>query len=113
VALALDPTNAEVRHEFDNSLRLMGNDSAAEEHLLEAIALEPDRPMTLLHLAWIDAAATRNTEARRWFDSAIVVLPGFFKGYAERAAMRRVVGDTAGARADAETAVRLRPAEDR
>jgi tetratricopeptide (TPR) repeat protein len=111
--VALDPTNAEVRHEFGNSLRLAGNDSAAEVQLLEAIALEPDRPMTLLHLAWIDAAAKRNAEARRWFDSAIVVHPGFFQAYAERAALRLVLGDAAAARADAETAVRLRPAEDR
>ncbi|HET8623611.1 MAG TPA: protein kinase [Gemmatimonadales bacterium] len=112
-AVALDPTNAEVRLEFGYWLRLMGNDSAAKAQLLEAIALEPDLPMPMLHLAWIDAAAKHYADARRWLDSAIVVHPGFFQGYAERAAMRLVVGDTAGARADAETAVRLRPAEDR
>ncbi|MGH7731941.1 MAG: hypothetical protein ACRENJ_11910, partial [Candidatus Eiseniibacteriota bacterium] len=112
-AVALDSANAEVRHEFAMVLRLLGDDSAARVQLREAVALEPDRPMSLVHLGWIDAAAERYAEARRWFDSAIVVHRGFYQAYAERAALRLAMGDTAGARADAETAVRLRPAEDR
>ncbi len=111
--VALDSANAEVRHEFGMVLRLLGDDSAAGVQLREAVALDPDRPMSLVHLGWIDAAAGRYAEARRWFDSAIVVHRGFFQAYAERAALRLVVGDTVGARADAETAVRLRPADDR
>ena len=74
--------------------------------------LEPDRPMSLVHLGWIDVAAGRYAEARRWLDSAIVVDRGFYQGYAERALVRLVTGDSAGARLDAETAVRLRPASD-
>jgi len=112
-AVALDSANAEVRHEFAMVLRLLGNDSAAGVQLREAVALEPDRPMSLVHLGWIDAAAGRYAEARLWLDSAIVVDRGFYQGYAERAALRLAVGDTAGAHADAETAVRLRPGEDR
>jgi eukaryotic-like serine/threonine-protein kinase len=111
-AVALDSTNAEVRHEFGMVLRLLGDDSTAAVQLREAVALEPDRPMSLVHLGWIDAAGGRRFEARRWFDSAIVVNPGFYQAYAERAALRLVLGDTTGARADAETAVRLRPAGD-
>jgi serine/threonine-protein kinase len=111
-ALTLDSANAEVRHEFGMVLRLLGDDSTAAVHLREAVALEPDRPMSLVHLGWIDAAAGRRFEARRWFDSAIVVNPGFYQAYAERAALRVVLGDTSEARADAETAVRLRPTAD-
>jgi serine/threonine-protein kinase len=112
-AVELDPSNAEVRHEFGMLLRLVDDDSAAAAHFREAIALEPDRPMTLVHLGWIDAEGGRRAEAQRWFDSAIVVHPGFYQGYTERAALKVVLGDTSGARADAETALRLRPADDR
>jgi hypothetical protein len=54
----------------------------------------------------------RYADARRWLDSAAAVDPGFYQAYAERAALRLVTGDTAGARADAQTAVRLRPASE-
>jgi Flp pilus assembly protein TadD len=94
-------------------LRLVDDDSAARVQFRQAVALEPDRPMSLVHLGWIDAAAGRRTTGARWFDSAIVVNRGFYQAYTERAALRLTAGDTSGARADAETAVRLRPADDR
>jgi TolB-like protein len=111
-AVAIDSTNAEAHHELGMVLRLAGNDSEAAVHLRHAVALDNDRPMSLVHLGWIDAAAGRHADARRWFDSAIVLHPGFFQAYAERAPLRLALGDTSGARADAETAVRLRPVED-
>jgi Flp pilus assembly protein TadD len=55
----------------------------------------------------------RYADSRRWLDSAAAVNPGFYQAYTERAALRLAMGDTAGARSDAETAVRLRPASDR
>jgi tetratricopeptide (TPR) repeat protein len=94
------------------ALRLLGDDAAAAAQFHDALAIEPDRPMSLLHLAWIDMARRRYQDARRWLDSSTVVYPGFYQAYAERGALRLVTGDTAGARADAETAVRLRPPED-
>jgi tetratricopeptide (TPR) repeat protein len=94
------------------TLRLLADDAAAAAQFRDALAIEPDRPMTLLHLAWIDLAQRRYQDARRWLDSSTVVYPGFYQAYAERAALRLVTGDTVGARADAETAVRLRPPED-
>jgi tetratricopeptide (TPR) repeat protein len=93
-------------------LRLLDDDSSAAEHFRRAVALEPDRPMSLVHLGWIDMEARRWAAARRWFDSATAVNPGFFQAYAERAALRLATGDSAGARLDAETAVRLRPESD-
>ena len=112
-AVAIESTNAEAHHELGMVLRLAEADSEAAVHLRQAVALDSDRPMSLVHLGWIDAAAGRHAQARRWFDSAIVLQPGFYQAYAERAPLRLVVGDTSGARADAETAGRLRPPEDR
>jgi tetratricopeptide (TPR) repeat protein len=111
-AVDLDPTNAEAHHEFGMDLRLLDEDSAAAEQFRQAVAIEPDRPMTMVHLAWIDMIRRRNADARRWLDSAAAVNPGFYQAYAERAALRLVMGDSAGARADAQTAVRLRPASE-
>jgi tetratricopeptide (TPR) repeat protein len=108
----LDPGNAEAHHEYGMTLRLLGDDAAAGAQFRSALAIDPDRPMSMLHLAWIDMAGRRYADARRWLDSATVINPGFYQAHAERAALRLVRGDTAGARADAETTVRLRPAED-
>ena len=108
-AVNLDPGSAEAHHEYGMTLRLLGDAASAAAQFHEALAIEPDRPMSLLHLAWIDMARRRFQDARRWLDSATAVDPGFYQAYAERAALRMVSGDTAGARADAETAVHLRP----
>ena len=111
-AVDLDPSNAEAHHEFGMSLRLLDEDSAAAEQFRQALVIEPDRPMSLVHLGWIDMIGRRYADARRWLDSAAAVNPGFYQAYAERAALRLITGDTAGARADAQTAVRLRPASE-
>jgi eukaryotic-like serine/threonine-protein kinase len=111
-AVDLDSSNAEVHHEYGMILRLLDQDSAAAGHFRRAVALEPDRPMSLVHLGWIDMTAGRSGDARRWLDSAAAVNPGFYQAYAERAVLRLLTGDSAGARLDAETAVRLRPESD-
>jgi serine/threonine protein kinase/Tfp pilus assembly protein PilF len=111
-AVDLDPTNAEAHHEFGMSLRLLDEDSAAAEQFSQALAIEPDRPMSLVHLAWIDMIRRRYADARRWLDSAASVNQAFWQAYAERAALRLTKGDTIGARADAQLAVRLRPETD-
>jgi serine/threonine-protein kinase len=111
-AVDLNPGDAEVFHEFGMHLRLLGQDSAAEKQFRRAVEIEPDRPMSLVHLGWIGMSQQRYDDARRWLDSAVAINPGFFQAYAERAQLRLAVGDTGGARTDAETAVRLRPATD-
>ena len=112
-AVDLDPDNAEAYHELGMTLRLLDEDSVAAEQFQRALTIEPDRPMSMVHLGWIEMARRRYTDARRWLDSAAAVNPGFYQAYTERAALRLAVGDTAGARSDAETAVRLKPASDR
>jgi tetratricopeptide (TPR) repeat protein len=111
-AVTLDPSNAEAHHEFGMVLRLQDDDPAAADQFREALAIDPDRPMSLVHLGWIDMAGRRYGEARRWLDSAAAVNPGFFQAYMERAQLRLAMGDTMGARGDAETTIRLRPPGD-
>jgi eukaryotic-like serine/threonine-protein kinase len=111
-AVDLEPGNAEAHHELGMVLRLLGDNSSAAEQFRQALEIEPDRPMSLVHLGWIDMARRRYREASRWLDSAAAVNPGFFQAYMERAQLRLTMGDTAGARADAETTVRLRPRSD-
>jgi tetratricopeptide (TPR) repeat protein len=108
----LDSSNAEAYHEYGMILRELDQDSAAAARFRRAVSLEPDRPMSLVHLGWIDMNAGRYADARAWLDSAAAVNPGFYQAYAERALVRLVTGDSAGARLDAETAIRLRPASD-
>jgi len=111
-AVNLDPSNAEAHHEFGMSLRLLNEDSAAAEQFRQALAIEPDRPMSLVHLAWIDMIRRDYADARRWLDSAAAVNQGFWQAYAERASLRLITGDTTGARADADLVVRIRPGSD-
>jgi serine/threonine-protein kinase len=111
-AVDLDSANAEAYHEYGMILRELDQDSAAAVRFRRAVALDPDRPMSLVHLGWIDMNAGRYADARRWLDSAASVNPGFYQAYAERALIRLVTGDTAGARLDAATAGRLRPVSD-
>lgn len=72
----LEPGNAEAHHEFGMSLRLLDDDAAAAEQFRQALAIDPDRPMSLVHLAWIDMIGRRYADARRWLDSAAAVNPG-------------------------------------
>jgi tetratricopeptide (TPR) repeat protein len=111
-AADLDPANAEAHHEFGMNLRLLDDGATAAAEFQRALAIEPDRPMSLVHLGWISMEQQRYADARRWFDSAAAVNPGFYQAYSERAALRLTTGDSAGARADAATAVRLRPESD-
>jgi serine/threonine-protein kinase len=111
-AVDLSPGNAEAHHEFGMNLRLLEDDAAASAQFRRALTIDPDRPMSLVHLGWIDMIGRRYSDSKRWLDSAAGVNPGFYQAYVERAALRLVMQDTAGARQDAQTALRLRPSSD-
>ena len=106
-AIALDSANAEAYHQYAGILTELGRDSSAAAACHHALQLEPDRPVTLVELADLSYLARRFAEAGRWLDSALAVDPSFQFAYAFRAAARLHLGDTAGARGDAETAARL------
>ena len=107
-ALGLDRRNAEAHHQYGMALLWLGRDSAAADMYRRALALEPERPITLFNLGRVAARQTRYVEARRWADSALAIDPGADYAYVLRALAEFRLGSPAEARADAETAARLR-----
>ncbi len=107
-AVGLDPRNAEAHHQYGMALLWLGRDSAAADMYRRALALEPERPITLFNLGRVAARQTRYVEARRWADSALAIDPGADYAYVLRALAEFRLGSPAEARADAETAARLR-----
>jgi TolB-like protein/Flp pilus assembly protein TadD len=106
-ALALDSGNAEAHHLYALQLRNLGDDSAAAAEYHRALAIEPGRAISLQGLGSLRYPARRYAEARLWFDSTLVVDPGYYLAYLRRARVRLQLGETEEARGDAETAMRL------
>jgi tetratricopeptide (TPR) repeat protein len=106
-AIALDPRSAEALHAYADILAELGDDSAAVATYRRALTLEPDRAITLHHLARVYVFGHRYREARRWLDSTLAVDPDYSPAYALRARVRLQLRDAVGARADAESAIRL------
>lgn len=106
-AIALDRTNAEALHQYGSALAQLGQDSLAIEAMRQALAVEPQRSVTGLELGYIAYLNGRYAEALRWADSSLRMDPSFFFAYQNRAYIRLALGDTAGARGDATTAIQL------
>jgi TolB-like protein len=101
-AIALDPENADAQHTYGTALLWLGNDSAGEAAFQRALAIDPARRNTLRFLALLRLLQHAYAPALRWADSAIAVDPTFLQAYVDRARARRLLGDTAGARRDAD-----------
>jgi TolB-like protein/tetratricopeptide (TPR) repeat protein len=99
-AIVLDPSNAEPHHLLGFTLALLGQDSAGLGHDRMALAIEPARPVTIMHLAHFALKYGRAAESRRWVDSALVVNAAFMNARMFRAILLLLDGDTAQARAD-------------
>jgi tetratricopeptide (TPR) repeat protein len=106
-AIALDRFNAEALHQYGSALAMLGRDSAATAVLHQALSTEPQRPVTLYELSYIEWINRRFASSLRWADSVVAIDPTFFLGYEQRGFARFFLGDTAGARRDGEAAVRL------
>jgi TolB-like protein len=106
-AIALDPGNAEALHQYGSILRDLGRDSAAVAMSLRALAIEPERAITLVQLGLIAVVDRQLPAADRWLDSAVAVDPTFAFAYPFRSAVHASLGDTAAARSDADMALRL------
>lgn len=106
-ATAIDPRDADAFHTLGVILGAMPDFPAAITAFDRALALEPVRGVTLLDRAQIEFASKRFAAAQRYIDSAIASEPQQARSYGLRAGLRLRMGDTTGARADAETAVRL------
>jgi len=107
-AIALDPVNAEAYHQYGMTLLWLGQDSAALAMYRRALELEPERAITLFNVARVRMRHNAYGDARRWLDSALAVDPGADYAYVLRALGHLRLGEVADARADGETAVRLR-----
>jgi TolB-like protein len=106
-AIALDRFNAEAFHQYGSALAQLERDSQATAALQHALAIEPQRPVTLVELSYVADINGRSREGLRWADSAVAVDPSFFFPFQQRGLIRLELGDTAGARRDATTAVQL------
>jgi len=91
-----------------NGSALVGSRLAAADMYGRALQLEPERPITLFNLGRVAARQVHYAEARRWADSALAIDPGADYAYVLRALAEFRLGKPAEARADAETAARLR-----
>jgi len=106
-AIALDRFNAEAVHQYGSALAQLEQDSQATAVLQQALAIEPQRPVTLVELSYVADINGRSREGLRWADSAVAMDPSFFFGFQQRGIVRLELGDSAGARRDAMTAVQL------
>jgi len=111
LATVFDPQSAEAFTFYGATLRELGEDAAASRALLHALELDPASLITMILLGDAAFLERRYQEASRWTDSALTIDPGFHDGYAMRGLFRFYLGDSAGARADAETALRIAPGE--
>lgn len=106
-AVALDPKDAEVWHQYGWFLYVLGRPNDALAALQRALALEPARAISCEHISRVLWNERRYDEARRWIDSAIVLDPEQSFYYSQRTSILLALEDTAGARRDAEASVRL------
>jgi Tfp pilus assembly protein PilF len=108
-AVALDPTNPEAQHQYGQALMAVGRYAEAKTAYHAALAVEPERPLTLVPLAAIALRERDAGAARRWADSAVVLASQAPYPWASRAQLRLALGDPAGARTDAERALEIDP----
>jgi TolB-like protein/Tfp pilus assembly protein PilF len=111
-AVQLDPRNAEAWHQLGGVLLYRLDDlSLARRAFDRALALDPQRMITLSNLGLMLRYQGRDAEALQIGDSAVATNPDSYYPRLVRGWTRLLLGDLAGARADADTAERLRPAD--
>ena len=106
-SIALNPENAESYHQFGAALQRLSEDSAAESAYRRALALEPTRAITLRNMGQLRVLQRDYGDALRWADSAVAADSTLVLAHVERARIRRLIGDTAGARQDADAVQRF------
>jgi TolB-like protein/Tfp pilus assembly protein PilF len=109
-AVALDPRNTEAWHQLGTTLQYLGKTAASDSALRRAVALEPDRFITLSNLSSSAEIDGRPAEAKVWNDSVMAVNPTWTPGLAARLRLAVARHDTATARATAALLDGDRPA---
>jgi tetratricopeptide (TPR) repeat protein len=105
--MALHPRESEPHHEYGWILRRLGRDEEAAVAYRRALAIDPNRPITLVHLADLHLLARQFAEARDLLDKAIAVDERFVHAYVRRCLARLHLADAEGARMDAARSVAL------
>jgi TolB-like protein/Tfp pilus assembly protein PilF len=108
-AVHLEPRNAEAWHLLGSNLSIPRRTEEAIAALSRALQLDPLRPVTLANLGQELSYEGREADAEHVLDSAVAVDPGWYNAYVFRGWVRLRRGNRAGAQADADAAVRLRP----
>lgn len=108
-ATTLDPRNAEAWHQYGSWLSPLGRLEDAQAALQHALAVEPSRPVSFLQLGNNYELMRRDADAARAYDDALAADPELYVAYAFRTFVRLRAGDVAGARSDAEAALRFSP----
>lgn len=105
----VDPRNAEAWHQYAFFLSMVGRYEESIIAFRRALALEPRRAISWEEMADPYEKLRRDDEALTAYDSSVAVDAEFYAGYSLRTWIRLRLGDSAGARADALTAMRLSP----
>ncbi|MBK8006001.1 MAG: protein kinase [Gemmatimonadetes bacterium] len=108
-AVALEPRNAEVQHQVAAQLLFSGHFDEAAAAFRRSLALERGRPVTWEDMGLALELLGQDSAASAAMDSALAVDTNYFAAYASRSRLRLRAGDRAGARADAEAALRHSP----
>ena len=103
-AAALDPRNPEAWMRLATLHLMLFEDSAMVEAARHVLSLDADRPAPWQLLGILSYYKRRYLEALALFDTSLAVEPSYGRASFWRARIRLALGDTAGARADAETA---------
>jgi TolB-like protein/Flp pilus assembly protein TadD len=110
-AVALDPRNAEVWHQYAVTMNYASRDSEAVDAYRRALALEPERIISIADLAWLRYMERRYAEAARIADSGLALDPQADYLHAIRAQIALEQGDTARFRSAVTAAARTRRPE--
>lgn len=105
----LDPRNAEAWHQYGSWLWAAGRRFEAWTATARAMTLEPGRPVSYFQAAQILILRRDDRAAQAWLDSSVTADPDFYASYWQRTFVRLRLGDVAGARADADLALRTSP----
>jgi TolB-like protein/Tfp pilus assembly protein PilF len=111
-ATRLDPRNAEAWHQYASFVSALGRYQEAQALEQRSIEVEPQRAISYLQMGQLGELMRNDAEAERWYDSALAAAPEFYAAWTSRSLVRLRRGDVAGARADAEAAVRTSPTGD-
>ncbi len=106
-AINLDPRNSEAVYQQAQIYEATGNWDLAVPALRRAAQLEPDRALPYVAMASIAWKRGSPAEARRLYDTALVISPGASYTLSARAVLRLHLGDLKGGLSDAETAVHV------